>query len=107
MIRSYYKGLGVKCYALRDSMPRCHVDGPVCGPVLRPTEKCVIADHAPYRPWEANLKLIFERPLGAITLAYDTWNEEHLLQIAGTCTGLVEQSWDGFISIPVLRMLSQ
>ncbi|MPC37092.1 Retinol dehydrogenase 12 [Portunus trituberculatus] len=35
---------------------------------------------------------------GAITLAYDTRNEEHPLQIAGTCPGLAEQSWDGFVS---------
>ncbi|MPC98192.1 Proteasome subunit beta type-7 [Portunus trituberculatus] len=44
---------------------------------------------------------------GPIALAYDTQNQEHPLQIAGTCPGLAEPSWDGFISIPVLRMLSQ
>ncbi|MPC34372.1 RNA cytidine acetyltransferase [Portunus trituberculatus] len=42
--------------------------------------------------------LFNERSLGVVTLAYDTQNEEHPFQIAGTCLGLAEQSWDGFIS---------
>ncbi|MPC37022.1 hypothetical protein E2C01_030494 [Portunus trituberculatus] len=61
--------------------------------------------------WVVSLAVVLlvgvESAHGAITLAYDTRNKEHPLQIAGTCPGLAEQSWDGFISITVLCMLSQ